>query len=66
MDDLKNLLIELASDSREAVRRAARGALTVDLDELQPLSDLMAADQRHGPAFKSAVMQAYNERRASE
>jgi hypothetical protein len=66
MDDLKDLLIELASDSREAVRRAARGALVVDLDKLAPLSEQMASDQRHGPAFKKAVMAAFNERRAGE
>lgn len=66
MDDLKDLLVELSNDSREAVRSAARDALTVDLDALAPLSDLMAGDQRHGPAFKRAVMAAFNERRAGE
>ncbi|GHA19262.1 hypothetical protein GCM10007989_13450 [Devosia pacifica] len=66
MDDLKTLLIELAGDDRAAVRQAARGALRVDLDELQPLSEIMASDQRHGPAFKRAVMAAYNERQVGE
>jgi hypothetical protein len=66
MDDLKDLLIELAIDDRAAVRRAARDALTVDFDALPPLSEIMAGDQRHGPAFKRSVMMAYNERRAGE
>lgn len=61
MDDLRDLLITLASDHRAAISRAARRALYVDLDALAPLSDLMAGDLRYGERFKSAVMQAFNE-----